>query len=98
MRTTDQAAPSPSDSMALESRRTLNVGLRRLLVSVVRGLMLRTRRNNVQALSEHQLRDIGLSEGREQATDLMSRAQRQDERLRKAHQDALYLAIGLNGR
>ena len=96
MRTTDNTASSPSDSMAQETRRTLVAGLRGFM-SVVRRLTQR-KRNNIRDLSEQQLRDIGLDDGQMAAQVQFSRAQRQDERLRQAHQNALYIAIGLNGR
>lgn len=97
MCTTDQAVQSPSDQ-APRNTRTVVTLAKRWLSLVVRNLMLRQTDRSIRDLSASQMQDIGLDDAQITMQEHFSRAARQDARLRQAHQDALYLAIGMRGR
>jgi hypothetical protein len=97
MRTTAQATQSPSDTAMRDVRPATVFGLR-WLSAVLRRLTGRRAQNSVVDLDAYQLRDIGVEDGRVSHHGLSDRAARQDAVLRQAHQQALYLAIGMRGR
>ncbi|WP_137132805.1 hypothetical protein [Rhizobium sp. FY34] len=97
MCTTDQADQSPSDQAQRNTRNQVTLGMRWLSL-VVRGLTRRRTGNSIRDLSDYQMQDIGLDDGHPTVHEAISRSARQEARLRQAHQDALYLAIGMRGR